>query len=78
MIKLSRIRELRKEKGLTQLQIQMRLGIEQSYVSKIEKGVFSPTLKQCIDFAMLFNTSVDYILGITDIKEPYPRNGLRK
>ena len=71
--KLIRIKELRKEKGLTQLQIQMKLGIEQSYFSKLERGVFMPTIEQCVNIAKFFNTSVDYLLGITNIKEPYPR-----
>ena len=71
---MCRIKELRKEKGLTQLQIQMKVGIEQSYYSKLERGVFMPTIEQCISLAKFFNTSVDYILGITDVREPYPRN----
>ena len=70
---MSRIKTLRKEKGLTQLQVQMKLGIDQSNYSKIERGLLMPTVEQCIGLAMLFNTSIDYILEVTDIKEPYPR-----
>ena len=69
-----RIKELRKERKLTQLQMQMKVGIEQSYFSKLERGVFMPTMEQCITLAKFFNTSVDYLLGITNVKEPYPRN----
>ncbi|MBQ3566947.1 MAG: helix-turn-helix transcriptional regulator [Oscillospiraceae bacterium] len=70
---MKRIRELRKEKGMTQLQLQMKIGIDQSDYSKIERGLRYPTVDQLISLAGIFETSIDYIVELTDKKEPYPR-----
>lgn len=67
-----RLKELRRENGYTQLQMQMKTGIDQSDYSKMERGYREPSLRQTIAIAKLFNTSIDYITGLTDIKEPYP------
>ena len=66
--------ELRKEKGLTQVQMQMLTGIDQSDYSKIENGKRYYTFEQCKRIAMALNTSMDYLAGLTDVKEPYPKN----
>ncbi len=66
-----RIRELRKSKGYTQLQVQMMTGIDQSDYSKIERELKEPTFTQCKALAELFGTSMDYIAGRTDNLEPY-------
>ena len=71
---MHRIKETRKERGLTQLQIQMKTGIDQSDYSKIERGLRYPTLEQMTRLAVLFGTSIDYLVGITDEKNPYPPN----
>ncbi|MGN1037203.1 MAG: helix-turn-helix domain-containing protein [Ruminococcus sp.] len=68
-----RLKQLRIESGYTQLQMQMKTGIDQSDYSKIERGTRELSLKQAIIIAQVFNTSIDYITGLTDIKEPYPR-----
>lgn len=70
---MERIRQLRKEKGLTQLQIQMKIGIDQSDYSKIERGLRYPTIEQLISMAKIFDTSIDFIVGLTNEKMPYPR-----
>lgn len=69
-----RIKETRKERGFTQLQVQMKTGIDQSDYSKIERGLRYPTIEQLIRLAVLFGTSIDYLAGITDEKNPYPPN----
>lgn len=69
-----RIKEARKERGFSQLQVQMKTGIDQSDYSKIERGLRYPTIEQITRLALLFGTSIDYLVGITDEKEPYPSN----
>lgn len=69
---------MRKEKGLTQLQIQMKTGIDQSDYSKIERGMRYPTIEQLISLSTLFDTSVDYLLELTDHNKPYPRTKPKK
>ena len=70
---MSRIRDLRKEKGYTQIKIQMMTGIDQSDYSKIESGKRYFTFEQCRKLAIALDTSMDYLAGLTDEKKPYPR-----
>ena len=70
---MSRIRDLRKEKGFTQVKIQMMTGIDQSDYSKIESGRRYFTFEQCRKLAIALDTSMDYLAGLTDEKKPYPR-----
>lgn len=71
---MNRLRELRKTKHLTQVQMQMLTGIDQSDYSKIESGKRYYTFEQCKRIAMALNTSMDYLAGLTDEKKPYPRS----
>ena len=64
---------MRKSKRLTQVQMQMLTGIDQSDYSKIESGKRYYTFEQCKRIAMALNTSMDYLAGLTDEKRPYPR-----
>ncbi len=66
-----RIKELRIEKKLSQLQISMKLEIDQSYYSKYERGEHEPPSSVLINLANIYNTSVDYILGQTDNRKRY-------
>ena len=69
---MSRIRELRRKRGYTQVKIQMLTGIDQSDYSKIESGKRHFTLEQCRRLAIALDTSMDYLAGLTDEKKPYP------
>lgn len=70
---MHKLKKIRLEKGLTQLQVQMKTGIDQSDYSKIEQGLRYPTVEQLIILSELFGTSVDYLLDLTDAEKPYPR-----
>ena len=70
---MTRMKELRKEKGYTQVKMQMLTGIDQSDYSKIESGKRYYTFEQCKRIAQALNTSMDYLAGLTDEKKPYPR-----
>lgn len=72
---MSRLRDMRIERKLTQVQMQMLTGIDQSDYSKIESGKRYYTFEQCKRIAIALNTSMDYLAGLTDEKEPYPRKG---
>ncbi len=71
---MNRLKELRKERGYTQVKMQMLTGIDQSDYSKIENGKRYLSFEQCIKVADALNTSMDYIAGRTDQKEPYPKS----
>ncbi len=70
---MSRLRDLRKERGYTQVKMQMLTGIDQSDYSKIESGKRYYTFEQCRRIALALETSMDYLAGLTDEKTPYPR-----
>lgn len=70
---MDRLRKLRKEKGYTQIKMQLLTGIDQSDYSKIEKGKRYYTFEQCKRIAVALDTSMDYLAGLTDDPRPYPR-----
>lgn len=69
---MGRLTKLRKERGYTQIKMQMLTGIDQSDYSKIESGKRYYTFEQCKRIAMALQTSMDYLAGLTDVKDPYP------
>lgn len=71
---MNRLKELRKEKGFTQVKMQMITGIDQSDYSKLENGKRYFTFEQCRKLALALDTSMDYLAGLTDEKKAYPRN----
>ena len=64
-----RIKQLRIDKGETQIKVSTILGIDQSYYSKIELGKHEIRIKDLIRIAEYFNVSIDYIVGRTEKKE---------
>ena len=73
---MSRLKDLRIKRGYTQIKMQQLTGIDQSDYSKIENGKRYYTSEQCRRIALALNTSMDYLSGITDVEEPYPRNNV--
>lgn len=70
---MSRLKDLRDERGYTQIQMQMRTGIDQNDYSKIKTGKRYLTFEQCKRVALALDTSMDYLAGLTNEKKPYPR-----
>lgn len=70
---MSRLKELRIEKGYTQVKMQMLTGIDQSDYSKLEAGKRYMTFEQCRRIALALETSMDYLAGLTEETKPYPR-----
>ena len=61
-----RLRDLRKSKKLSQLQLAVRLGMNQNSISRYETGEREADYKTLIAFADFFNVSIDYLLERTD------------
>ena len=70
---MTRLKELRKERGYTQIKMQILTGIDQSDYSKLETGKRYYTYDQLRRIALALDTSMDYLAGLTDEKRPYPR-----
>lgn len=69
-----RLIDLREDKDLKQKQIAKLLNIDRSQYSKLELEVYKLTSDKLIILSDYYNTSVDYILGITNEIKPYLRN----
>ena len=63
-----RIRDLREDKDLSQKEVANYLNIRQNTYSPYETGRRQLPLEHLIALARLYNTSTDYILGLTDKK----------
>ncbi len=63
-----RLKELRLEKQLSQKELAEMLSTGQSSISAWERGEREPLAHQLVALALFFNCSVDYLLGISDIK----------
>lgn len=66
-----RIRELRIDNDMSQQEVANYIGMSQTGYSKYETGDTTPPAETLIRLAKLYNTSVDYILGVTKEKKPY-------
>ncbi len=64
-----RLKELRKQRRLSQVRLSMDLHMNQNTVSRYENGVREADYKTLILFADYFNVSIDYLLGRTDNPE---------
>ncbi len=62
------IKSLRKEHGLTQQVLANALGVTQQSVHKYENNYIEPDIEALMTLADIFDTSIDYLVGYTDIK----------
>jgi transcriptional regulator with XRE-family HTH domain len=69
-----KLRELRQELGMTQLQVANRIGVTSSIVSAYENDVRQPSYTALIKLATLFRVSTDYLLGVTETRETGNKN----
>jgi len=74
---LHRLRGLREDKDLSQQEMAKLLSIGQSTYSDYELEKLNIPINSLRKLADFFNTSVDYILDITDEPKPYPRKKRR-
>jgi transcriptional regulator with XRE-family HTH domain len=72
-MRFENIRNLRIDSGYTQKQIGEHLGISQNTYSQYEIGVLNYPVDVIIKLAQLYSVSTDYLFGLTNEKQPYPR-----
>ena len=69
-----RIRDLREDADLNQTAVAKYLGMSQTGYSKYETGENDIPTAVLIKLARFYGTSVDYLLGVTDVKDRYPKS----
>ncbi len=69
-----RIKDLREDKDISQTALAKILGMSQTGYSKYETGENDIPTSILIKLAEFHNTSIDYLLDLTNEKRPYPRN----
>lgn len=72
MIK-NRLRDMREDKDLNQKQLAELLNIHQTTYSDYEIGNLNVPVSVLFKLADFYNTSIDYILGRTNERKPYPK-----
>ena len=71
--KYDRIRNLREDADLTQAEIGEQINVPQRTYAYYERGERMIPPQVLIALAQFHQVSVDYLLGLTDQKKPYPR-----
>ena len=65
-----RLRDIREDLDITQMEIANYLHIKQNTYSQYENGLRQIPIDLLIELSKFYNTSVDYLLGLTDEKKP--------
>ena len=63
-----RLKDLRRQAGLTQVEVAEKLGISQPAYASWERGVKKPTQNNLLKIAQILNVSVDYLVGNSEEK----------
>ena len=69
-----RLRDIREDLDITQIEVANYLHIKQNTYSQYENGLRQIPIDLLIELSKFYNTSVDYLLGLTDEKKPYGFN----
>ncbi len=68
-----RLRNLREDRDLKQKEVAAVLNVSQNTYSQYENDIIALTAENAVKLAIFYDTSVDYLLGLTDEKKPYKR-----
>lgn len=74
-MKIDRIEELAKEKGLSLSYINAQIGMRRTYLAEVKKGRSSIPADRLAQIADILGTTPEYLCGETDIKEKPAENG---
>lgn len=68
-----RLKDIREDNDMKQIELAEILHIKQNTLSQYENGLREMPFNLLIQVALIFDTSTDYILGLTDETKPYKR-----
>lgn len=66
----TRIKQLRQDMNMTQVRLSIELEVSQETVSAYEQGKYLPSIQVLMKLSKIFNTSIDYILCLSEIRYP--------
>ena len=69
-----RLRDLREDNDMSQAQMAKLLNCSQQTYSRYEAHITESPLESLVFLADYYGTSVDYLLGVTKEKKPYPKS----
>ncbi len=69
-MEFKRLKDLREDHDMYQKEVAKLLGISQQYYSEYEKGKRTIPVQHLMTLAKHYNTSIDYIVGLTDEINP--------
>lgn len=61
-----RLKELRTEKNINQVELSVEIGVSKGIISLWENGLREPGMYSLIQLAKFFEVSIDYLVGISD------------
>lgn len=65
---MNRIKELREARKMTQVRLSIELNVSQESVSAYEKEKYYPSYQTLLKLSEIFNSSIDYIMGLSDTR----------
>lgn len=74
---IDRIKEIREDNDYKQIDIAKKLKVTQAQYSRYKMGINSIPVDKLVLLAEFYNTSLDYLLGLTDERKPYPKSILK-
>ncbi len=70
---IDRLKEIREDKDYKQIDIAKYLKVTQAQYSRYEMGINTIPIEKLASLAKFYDTSIDYLVGLTDERKPYPR-----
>lgn len=67
---MNNLKMIREQKGYTQLNLGMQIGVQQETISAYENGKAMPTAETLLKLAEYFGCSTDFLLDLTEVKNP--------
>lgn len=71
---IERLKEIREDRDLLQKDVAKILNIPQQNYSRYELGIIKMPIDKYVMLAKYYNVSIDYLVGLTDIKKPYEKS----
>lgn len=75
---LNRIKELRKQRGMSQSELAQKIDVSTSAVGMYEQGRREPDTSTLLKIARFFDVSVDFLIGASDIETSFDINSISK